>query len=52
MNLTFEVFTAVKMSILTFWVVTPRGPVGIRSLPTFRKNIRPPSSGQGLINSS
>jgi hypothetical protein len=39
----FQVFMAMKMSMLIFCAVTPCGLVD--RLPTFRRNIMPPSSG-------
>jgi hypothetical protein len=42
--------TAVKMSIVGFWVVTPRGAAG--GLPTFRRNVPPPSSDPVNVGST
>jgi hypothetical protein len=44
----FEVLTAVKMSMLVFWVITPCELEG----PTFRRNILPPSSGLKMLVST
>lgn len=40
-NMRMEVFTAVKIPMLVFWVVTPRALVGRQTL-TFRRNTLPP----------